>query len=126
MQRGDRRRESALPARQRGARRSDPRTLPTDSGCPELVVIGEHLQRFVVARWFDPRKNSAKDCIEDRRSVPHKKMDGIEPVTQVKLGIVIQGAAVKPFESVRDPPAYQVAERVVVQMEPKRDRIIEE
>src|SRR5579862_8805381 len=110
------RRNRTLARRQRCERHCDPGIFPAAARRPELAVIGELLQGFLVACRFEPRKNSAKDCIEDRRSVPHIKIDWIEPVTQVKLGIIVQGAAVKPFEAVRDSPAYEVAERVMVQM----------
>src|SRR5580704_10672244 len=124
MQRCACRSNRLLAARHSGKRR-DPRALPAGRGRPELVVISEHLQRLVVARRLDPRKNSAKDCVADRRRVPHVKIDWIELIPQVELGIVVQGAAMKSFVAARDPPADQIAERVMVQMQVERDLIIQ-
>src|SRR5580704_7728533 len=91
---------------------------------PKLVIVRKLFECLVVARRFEPRKNSAKDCVADRRSVPHVKIDWIELIPQVELGIVVQGAAMKPFVAVRDAPADQVAEGIVVQVQVERDLVI--
>src|ERR1035438_1200439 len=95
------------------------------SRCPELVIVGKLLQRLFVAGRFEPRKNPAKYRVADCRGVPDVKVDRVQPVLQVQFGIVIQGAAVERFVAVRDPPANQVTESIVVKVQVDRDLIIE-
>src|ERR1700683_3645323 len=107
-----------------GGRPSTRRALSALNRRPKLVIVRKLFECLVVARRFEPRKNSAKDCVADRRSVPHVKIDWIKLIPQVELGIVVQGAAMKPFVAVRDSPADQVAEGMVVQVQVERDLVL--
>ena len=89
------------------------------------MIVGELLQRLLVAGRFEPRKNPAEYRVTDRRGVPHVKVDRVQPLLQVQFRIVVQGTAVEPFEAVRDSPANQVAEGIMVKVQLERDRIVE-
>src|SRR5258708_5774580 len=57
--------------------------------------------------------------------MPHVKVDRIQLVSQMQLGIVVEAAAAEPFVPAGDPPAYEVAEGVMVQVQIERDRVVE-
>src|SRR5580704_10325425 len=93
-------------------------------GRPELAIVAEHLERLLETRRLDPGENHPQDRIANRRCVPHVKIDWIKPIAQVKFGIVVQGAAVKPLIAAGDAPTDQVAECVMIHMQVERDGII--
>src|SRR5215470_17281603 len=57
--------------------------------------------------------------------MPDIQVNGLEPMSQMQLGIVVQAAALKPCVSVCDGPTNQIAKNVVIKMQFKRNAVVE-
>src|SRR5215475_4749095 len=55
----------------------------------------------------------------------HIKINGLEPISKVEFGVIVQPAALKPFVPVCHPPTNQVPENVVVEVELKSNAVVE-
>jgi len=53
------------------------------------------------------------------------QIDGLQAVSQMQLWIIVQRAALKPFEPVLDRPADQIAENVMIKVELESNGVIE-
>src|SRR6476646_5451860 len=92
---------------------------------PKLAIIVEVRQNRVGARRLHDRKQPFQHRVDGARGVPHVKIDGVERLTQMPLGVVVQTAAKEALVAVGDGPFDDVVEDAIIEIEVERDGVIE-
>src|SRR5215470_19478236 len=108
-----------------GARSASARWQGSGVRAPKIEVVGEFLQRHIVACRLKQREGQPHEHVDDGRCMPDIQIDGLQSISQMQLWIIVEAAAVKPPASVRHRPTDQIAEYVMIKMEFKRNAVVE-
>src|SRR6185369_315339 len=92
---------------------------------PKLAIIVEVRKNRVGSRRLHDRKQPLQHGVDGARGVPYVKVDGVERLAQMPLGVVIQTAAEEAFVAIGDGPFDDVVEDAIIEIEVERDGVIE-
>src|SRR5215475_4523315 len=91
---------------------------------PKIAIIVEVRENRVGSCRLHHRKQPFQHRVNGARGVPHVKIDGVERLAQMPLGVVIQTAAEEALVAVGDGPFDDVVEDAIIKIEVEGDGVI--
>ena len=100
------------------------KALSIQSMSSQFIVIGKLPECGIISGGLDKRQDELEDRIEGRIYMPDIKIQRVEHMPQMKLGVIIKAAAAEVFIPIGNRPVYDITRHVMVKMQIQRDLVI--